>query len=152
MKVCIMLATLVAGLSVASADTWKLGQQKWEIHGCATDRAAKFLDDFVKRDPAFVMNGKRATLVESRPWQDGVKETSWPATIVLENGLAEWAMPRNADTHQQVRIKVDVTPFRWTSDGKPMIHVELVVDYDPKNTGTHQNVCAEQWYGQAVRL
>lgn len=154
MQRCIMgvWATVVALSSVASADTWKLGSQKWELHGCATDRAAAVLADFVHRDPTFTMTRDRAVITESTPWKDGVKETSWSAKLVLERGLASWEFPRDDKTHQQIRILVDVTPFKWSYDLTPNIHVSIIVDYDPQNTGTHQNVCSEQWFGQAVRL
>lgn len=152
--------------TVASADSWRLGTERWEHHGCASPRAASVLADFVSREPTFVFNGKAALIVEARPVDKdgkvvpkgskdavGVKESSWRADVILEtSGKAHWTMPRNPDTQQQVNIIVDVSPFQQSPDGVQNIGVDLVVDYDPHGTGTHENVCAEHWFGAAVRL
>lgn len=160
----IVLMALVP--TITSADSWKLGTERWEHHGCASPRAASVLADFVSREPRFVFNGGGALLVEARPVDKagkvvlkgskeaaGVKESSWRADVILEpTGKAHWTMPRNPDTQQQINIIVDVSPFQQSTDGTRNIGVDLIVDYDPKGTGAHENVCAEHWFGTAVRL
>jgi len=160
-----MIGLMVLVAAPAYADNWKLGKEQWEIHGCASPRAASVLADFVAREPTFVMTPTGALIVESRPVDKngkvvdkhsrdkvGVKETTWRADVILEPGKAHWTMPRNAETHQQVNIIVDVSAFQQATTGVQHILVELVVDYDPMGTGTHENVCAEHWSGDAERL
>jgi len=160
----VMLMALVP--TIASADSWRLGTERWEHHGCASPRAASVLADFVAREPTFVFNAKGALIVETRPVDKdgkvvpkgdkkavGVKESSWRADVVLETtGKAHWTMPRNQETQQQVNILVDVSPFQQSTDGTRNIGVDLIVDYDPLGTGAHEHVCAEHWFGTAVRL
>lgn len=159
----VVLMALVPTL--ASADSWRLGTEQWEHHGCASPRAANVLADFVSREPTFVFNAGGALIVEAHPVDKvgkvlpkgskagvGVKESSWRADVILEHGKAHWTMPRNPDTQQQINILVDVSAFQQSPDGTQNIVVDLVVDYDPRSTGLHENVCAERWSGMAVRL
>lgn len=140
--------------SISSADTWKLGAMVYTHHGCASPKAARALNDFIAKDPTFAMKPDAAVLSISTPTKDGkgVHEKSWNASTVAGDGIAEWAMPEN-DERQQIRILVNSTVFMWSSDGKqPRMKVSLVLDYDPEQHHTHENVCAEVWVGQAVRL
>lgn len=152
------LATMImlALTATSHADTYKLGAKQTIKHGCATPYAAAVFDEFLRKDPSFTLRDDKAILTLRVPYENGVHEKSWTGEVVAST-VAHWTMPRDKERGTQVRILVDIDPIQWCDNATctmqtTRIRVSLVQDYDPENNGRHENVCAESWFGQAVRF
>lgn len=155
---------LIGAFNSASADIVKTGSNIFMVHGCATDRAAKRIDKFIKKDPTFFFDNKNhtASLTITEPTQDGtgVVERKWSSgdkkvkVTWIDINKADFILPLDEDTHTQTHILVDASPFasptvqtpsikselNEMTRAKPRINVQIINDYLPGSTepGTKQ--------------
>lgn len=166
MRNAIVLAvvSMMAASTFASADTVKTGSNIFMVHGCATDRAAKRLDKFIKKDPTFFFDDKNqtATLTVTEPTKDGtgVVEHKWASgdkkvkVTWIDINKAEFILPIDEESHTETHILVDAGPFATptiqipsikselseATKAKPRISVQIINVYLPGSTepGTKQ--------------